>query len=391
MKKQTEKQSLRYLDNAATSWPKPPEVKAAMSDFLDSAAGNPGRAGHRLSNAAGRVVDGAREAVAELFGCSDPLRVAFGSNGTEALNLALNGLLRPGDHVVTSSMEHNATMRPLRALEHHGVQLTCVPCSPEGCLDPADLQRALRKDTALVTLIHASNVTGTLMPVPEVGKIARERGIPFMVDAASTAGVHPIDMERDGIDLLAFTGHKGMMGPSGTGGLVVGETFDARRIAPLKRGGTGSRSESEEQPTFMPDAFESGTPNAVGLAGLLAALQWVQKRGVARIQKDLGLLTRQLLAGLSAIPGLTIQGLPHAQGRTSTVSFTLDNISPSEAGMLLDEQFGVLCRVGLHCSPAAHRTLGTFPLGTIRFAPGIFTSSEDLDAALNSVAILARR
>ena len=261
-----------YFDNAATSWPKPPCVTEAMVHFLQEVGANPGRSGHRLSVEAGRIVYAAREAVAELFHAPDPLRVVFGHNVTEALNLALHGLLRPGDHVITSSVEHNSVMRPLRALEQEGVELTVVPCSPEGCLDPADVQAAVRRNTTMIALNHASNVVGTLLPVAQVGRIARECDTLLLVDAAQTAGAYPIDVQADGIDLLAFTGHKSLYGPMGTGGLIVGERVNVRHMAPLKRGGTGSRSEHEAQPDFLPDLCESGTPNAVGLAGLHASL-----------------------------------------------------------------------------------------------------------------------
>ncbi len=268
-----------YFDNAATSWPKPPGVAEAMTHYLAEIGANPGRSGHRLAVEAARMVYGVREAVAELFGAPDPLRVVFGANATEALNLALNGLLRPGDHVVTASMEHNSVMRPLRALERGGVQVTVVRCSPDGVLDPADLEAAIRPDTRLIALNHASNVVGTLLPVAEAGRIARQHGTLLLVDAAQTAGAYPINVQADAIDLLAFTGHKSLYGPMGTGGLVIGERVDVTQLAPLKRGGTGSRSEHEEQPEFLPDLCESGTPNAVGLAGLGAGMRWVLGAG----------------------------------------------------------------------------------------------------------------
>ena len=234
-----------YFDNAATSWPKPPSVAEAMVHFLNEVGANPGRSAHRLSVEASRIVYDAREALAQLFNIPDPLRIVFGSNATEALNMALRGILRPGHHVITSSMEHNSVMRPLRALERQGVEVTVVQCSPEGFLDPAGMEAAVRPNTAMIALNHASNVVGTLLPVAEVGRIARRHGLLLLVDAAQTGGAYPIDVQADGIDLLGFTGHKSLYGPMGTGGLVIGERVDVARMEPLKRGGTGSRSEKE--------------------------------------------------------------------------------------------------------------------------------------------------
>jgi cysteine desulfurase/selenocysteine lyase len=379
-----------YLDNAATSWPKPPCVAEAMVRFLNEVGANPGRSGHRLSVEAGRIVYAAREAVAELFNAPDPLRVVFGHNVTEALNLALRGLLRPGDHVITSSMEHNSMMRPLRALARQGIELTVVPCSPEGYLDPADVEAAIRPNTRMIALNHASNVVGTVLPVAEAGRIARRHGVLLLVDAAQTAGAYPIDVQADRIDLLAFTGHKALYGPMGTGGLVIGRRVDERRMEPLKRGGTGSHSEHEEQPGFLPDLCESGTSNAVGLAGLGASLRWLAERGVESIRAHEVALTQRLIAGLRDISGVTVYGGLDAEGQTATVSFTVDALETSEIGLILDDEYGMMCRVGLHCAPAAHRTIGTFPTGTVRFGLGAFNTPEQVDAALTAVRALAQ-
>ena len=378
--------SLIYLDNAATSWPKPPDVAEAMVRFLGEVGANPGRSGHRLSIEAARIVYAAREAVAALVNAPDPLRVVFAANVTEALNVALRGLLRPGDHVVTSSVEHNSVMRPLRALAREGVELTVVRCAPDGTLDPADVAAALRPSTRLVVLTHASNVIGTLLPIREVGLMLRERGTLLLVDAAQTAGAYPIDVREDCVDLLAFTGHKSLLGPMGTGGLIVGERLADSDILPLKRGGTGSRSEREEQPEFLPDALEAGTPNAVGIAGLLAGVEWLRARGVAAIRAHESALTRRLIAGLRETPGVTVYGTGDASRQTATVAFDVAGVEPSEVGLRLDEESGILCRVGLHCSPAAHRTIGTFPVGAVRFGLGPFTTEADVDAAVRAVA-----
>lgn len=379
-----------YLDNAATSWPKPPEVIQAMVHFLERIGANPGRAAHRLSVEAGRIVYAAREAVAELFGVSDPLRVVFTANVTEALNLALQGLLHPGDHVVTSSIEHNSVMRPLRALEAQGVEVTVVPCSSQGFLDVTDLERALRPNTVLIVLNHASNVVGSILPIEEAGRIARRHRVLLLVDAAQTGGVLPLDMEAAQIDLLAFTGHKAMYGPMGTGGLVIGERVDISRLRPLKCGGTGSRSEYELQPDFLPDRYESGTPNVVGLAGLVAGVRWVLARGVAQIRTEEQALTERLIEGLLDIPGVTVYGGHEAHRQVAVVSFNITGKAPSEVGLRLDQEYGILCRVGLHCSPAAHRTIGTFPTGTVRFALGAFNTPEEIDFALAAVRRLSQ-
>jgi len=383
-----------YLDNAATSWPKPPGVAEAMTHFLQEIGANPGRSGHRRSVAAGRIVYEARERIAALFHAPDPLRVVFGANVTEALNLVLRGYLRPGDHVVVSSMEHNAVMRPLRAMEAGldggPITLSVVPCSPEGFLDPADLEAALRPETVLIVLNHASNVCGSLLPVRRAGEIARRHGCLLLVDAAQTAGAYPIDQEADRIDLLAWTGHKSLGGPMGTGGLVIGPRVDLDRFRPLKRGGTGSRSEREEQPDFLPDRFESGTLNAVGLAGLAAALQRLSAQGVASIRRREMALTQRLLDGLSAIPGVTLYGGRDAERQTATVAFNIAGLLPSDVGLRLDEEFGILCRVGLHCAPAAHKTLGTFPMGSVRFGLSHRNTEEEIERALEAVAHLAR-
>ncbi|MGD8998083.1 MAG: aminotransferase class V-fold PLP-dependent enzyme [Anaerolineae bacterium] len=379
-----------YFDNAATTWPKPPAVAEAMVHFMAEVGASPGRAAHRCAIESGRIVYEAREAVAELFNAPDPLRIVFGANATEALNLALCGYLRPGDHVVTSGMEHNSVMRPLRELERHGVELTVVPCSSEGCLDPGDVEAAIRPNTVMIALNHASNVIGTLLPVAEVGHIARERDVLLLVDAAQTGGAYPMDVQSDRIDLLAFTGHKSLYGPMGTGGLIVGERVDVKRLRPLKRGGTGSSSELEEQPDFLPDMCESGTLNAVGLAGLAAGVHWVLDQGVASIRDHEVTMTQCLIGGLRDVDGVTVYGGLDAGLQTAAVSFNVSGMAPSEVGLRLDEEYGIMCRVGLHCAPAAHRTIGTFPDGTVRFALSAFNTLGEVEEALEGVRRVAR-
>lgn len=379
-----------YLDNAATSWPKPPEVMRAMADFLQCSGGNPGRSGHSLSVAAARVVYNARESVAQLFNASNPLRVIFTPNVTYALNLVLRGFLKAGDRVVTSSMEHNSVMRPLRALEHGGVRLQVVGCAPDGRLDLNSFRAAVSPGTRFVVITHASNVTGNLMPVAEVAAIAHQAGALLLLDAAQTAGVIPIDQAALGVDFLAFTGHKGMQGPPGTGGLVLGESVDVAELQPLIRGGTGSASEFEEQPLMLPDKYESGTPNGVGIAGLGAGARWLLGRGVAAVRAHEVELTDALLAGLRRIPGITLYGPDSALEMAAVVSCCVAGHSVSEVGERLDEEFGILSRVGLHCAPAAHKTIGTFPEGTVRLAPGPLTSPSDIQQVIRAFEVIAR-
>jgi len=331
----------------------------------------------------------ARETVARLFGVRDPMRVIFSHNATSALNLVMQGLLTPGSHVVTSGIEHNAVMRPLRALQRRGVAVSVLPCSSSGETDPADLAPLIRPETRLIVTTHSSNVCGTLTPIREIGAAARERGVPFLVDAAQTAGCVPIDLETDNIDLLAFSGHKELLGPTGMGGLALRDDFDFAALPARTFGGTGSRSEHEEQPDFLPDKYESGTPNIAGLAGLFAGVRYIMERGVAAIQAHERALTRRLIAGLSEIPGSRIQGTRHAEKQTAVVSFFIEGASVSETSRQLDERFEIMARPGLHCAPAAHHALGTFPEGTIRFSPGLFTTDEEIDRAVDAVARIA--
>ncbi|UCB44070.1 MAG: aminotransferase class V-fold PLP-dependent enzyme [Dehalococcoidales bacterium] len=375
-----------YLDNAATSWPKPPEVLRAMTDVLEHAGGNPGRSGHRLSIAAARAVYDTREEIAHFFGVTDPMRVIFTSSATHAINLTLRGILKLGDHVVTSSIEHNAVMRPLRNLEKQNIRLSIVACAADGTLDVKDLIKVIDSNTRLVVMTHASNVVGTLLPIAEIASIAHQAGALLLVDAAQTAGALPMDIQAMGIDLLAFTGHKELQGPPGIGGLVIADDVDTTKIEPLMCGGTGSRSESEEQPNDLPDKFESGTANLVGIAGLGAGLKWVKDKAINEIREHMKELNQALLDGLSIIPRVKIYGTLDPERSVAIVSFTVTGKSVSEIALRLDEEYGVLSRVGLHCTPAAHKTLGTFPEGTVRLAPGIFTTVSDIQEATQAVA-----
>jgi cysteine desulfurase / selenocysteine lyase len=380
--------SLIYFDNAATSWPKPEAVYQAMEKFMRHAGASPGRSGHRLSIEAGRVVYEAREILAQLFNLDDPLRVVFTKNATEALNLAICGVLRPGDQVITSSMEHNSVMRPLRFMDEQGVILKVVNCSSTGVLDPRDLETAITARTRLIILNHASNVVGTLLPVAEIGAIARRHKVLFCVDAAQTAGAYPIDTKAMNIDLLAFTGHKSLFGPPGTGGLCVAKGAEDV-LEPIMRGGTGSASESEYHPRFLPDKYESGTPNTVGLAGLTAGVAFVLTQGVANIRLREEKLTRLLIDGMQKIPRVTLYGCRDVRQRVAVVSFTIGGLSSSEVAMQLDEDYDIMCRPGLQCAPLAHKTLGTFPSGTVRLSPGYFTTEDNIHTTLDAIARIA--
>jgi cysteine desulfurase / selenocysteine lyase len=375
-----------YLDNAATSFPKPEVVYQAMDRFLREAGANPGRSAHRLAVSAASTVAQVRRLVARFFNAPGPGRVAFTLNATDALNLALKGVLKPGDHVVTTSMEHNSVIRPLRKLEAGGVAVTVVAASSEGRVAAEDMAAAFIPTTRLVAMTHASNVTGTLQPVTEVGRLCRGRGVRLLVDAAQTAGVYSVDMREMGIDLLAFPGHKGLFGPPGTGGLIVGEGVS---LDTWREGGTGSQSESEQQPKLMPDRLEAGTLNSVGIAGLGAGLRFIEETGRQRIEEHERALVRQLLRGLAEIPNVALYGPPPGAERASVVSFNLEGWEPQEAAAVLDATFDIQCRAGLHCAALAHRTIDTFPAGTVRFSPGYFNTAAEIDAAVEAVRQLA--
>jgi cysteine desulfurase family protein len=375
-----------YFDNAATSWPKPPSVAAAVAEQLTNAGGNPGRSGHRLSVAAARTVENARELLAGVFRVADPGRIVFAHNATHALNLALYGLLRAGDRVVTTGVEHNSVMRPLRHLEATGIEVAVVPCGADGSLDLLKVEQALQPGAHLLVTTHASNVTGTIMPVADLAVMARSHGASYLVDAAQTAGTVPIDVERLGVDLLAFTGHKGLFGPTGTGGLYVREGVE---LAPLVRGGTGSDSAHEIQPQFMPDIYESGTLNVAGIAGLAAGVRFLMNMGIDAVQAHERELASRFVGEASAIPGITIHGPSDAGRRCGIVSFNVAGMSPSEVGLVLDDSFDIMARTGLHCAPAAHRTLGTFPDGTVRFGLGWFNTAAEVDTAVEALRQIA--
>ena len=377
-----------YLDNAASSHPKPEEVYRAADNALRNIGANPGRSGHKLAMKADQTIARTRGLLARFFDIQDPRRIIFTANATEAINLGLKGLLKAGDHVVTSAMEHNSVVRPLRFLESQGVEVTFVPCSSRGLIAAGEIDRAILKNTRLIILTHASNVTGGIMAVEEVGKLAFRHGILFMVDAAQTAGHIPISVTGMGLDLLAAPGHKGLMGPQGTGFLYIGPEISLR---PLKQGGTGSQSELELQPEFLPDQMESGTLNTPGLAGLGAGIDFLLQQGLEKIRGKEISLSRIIWAGLGKNEKIRLYGPEQAEDRTSPVSFTIQGMNPSAVASILDTAFDIAVRAGLHCAVLAHRMLGTLPEGTVRLSPGFFTSEQDIDFFLKALGDILKK
>jgi cysteine desulfurase / selenocysteine lyase len=374
-----------YLDNAATTFPKPEQVYRAVDHALREIGVGPGRGSYRQGLAASRMVFEAREAIAALFGIKDSARVIFTHSATESLNLALNGLLKQGDHVVSTTMEHNSLLRPLHLAEKTGVEVTWVPGDRCGQVNWKDIRAALRSNTRVVAVSHCSNVTGAIQPVAEIGALARKAGILFLVDAAQSAGVVPIDVDAMNIDLLAVPGHKGLFGPQGTGILYVGEGAE---LKPIIVGGTGGFSSATEQPDTLPEMFESGTMNTPGIAGLKAGVEFIRSTGIGEIRRKESLLVTQLLEGMAGIPGIVTYSPTSQELRGGAVSFTATGLDPAEIGFRLDSEFDIAVRVGLHCAPEAHRTIGTFPGGAVRVSPGYFNSGQDIELFLRALSTI---
>ncbi|MGB3960548.1 MAG: aminotransferase class V-fold PLP-dependent enzyme [bacterium] len=373
-----------YLDNGATSYPKAPGVGEAVKHFLDDIGSNVNRSGYAASLAAEEIVFETRERLCRLFNFGQPENVIFTLNVTQALNYLIKGLLQPGDHCIVSSMEHNAVMRPLMQLKKRGVEFSRLQCDERGRLDPGDLYPLIKANTKAVIINHASNVCGTVLPVAEIGKICAERGLRFIVDTAQTAGILDIDFQKIRADALAFKGHKGLLGPQGTGGFLLSPEL-ARTLEPLISGGTGSLSEQEEPPPYLPDKFEAGTLNLPGIFGLHAALAYIEKTGTGAIRKKELELAALLLEGLSVIGEARLVGLEGLENRTAVVSVDFPGYDNAEIAYLLDRDYGIKTRCGLHCAPAAHKTLGTFPRGTVRLSPGHFNTREEIEYTLSSI------
>src|SRR5262245_35433511 len=376
---------MTYLDNAATSFPKPEGVYTALDHFARHSLANPGRSGHKMAQAAEHALADARHRLNRFFNGRSPDRFAFTLNATDALNMAFKGVLNDGDHVITTDLEHNSVSRPLVALARAGrITLTRVPADASGTIDPAAIEAAITPKTRLIALTHASNVLGTLQPVAAVGQIARERDLLFLVDAAQTAGVVPIDVQALCIDLLAFPGHKSLLGPTGTGALYVGSRAEVR---PWREGGTGGDSLTRTQPTDLPHFLEGGTPNVLGIAGLVAGLNFVEERGVDAIRRHEVELCDRLRLALAQMPGFEVFGHGDPERRVGTVSFRhCDGMfSASDLGGILDTSFDIAVRPGLHCAPYIHEALGTAPDGLVRVSPGPFNTDADIDKLIRAL------
>jgi cysteine desulfurase family protein len=376
-----------YLDNAASSWPKPPEVLEAMKECLEEYAANPGRGGHTMAIRASRVLFEARKNLAKLFRIPNPNDIFFYMNTSQALNQAIKGLLRPGDHVITTGLEHNSVRRPLEFLKRTiGIEISYLENDPDGTLDMSKLSKSIREKTRLIVTAHASNLLGTLMPIEKIGEIAKEHGCLLLVDAAQTAGIIPIDVQKMNIDMLAFPGHKALYGPQGTAGLYVHPTID---LVPLIHGGTGSKSEEIDQPSTRPDRYETGTPNTVGIAGLNAALKFIHRTGLEEIHNREQKLIEQILQGLLQTPNVEVYGLRTIEERVGVIAFNVKGLDASEVAFILDQQYGIAVRSGYHCTPLGHMTARTTSMGAVRASVSYFTSNEEVDKFLQAIKELS--
>jgi cysteine desulfurase/selenocysteine lyase len=376
-----------YLDNAATSFPKPEAVYQALDRFARQDLANPGRAGHKMALAAERALDDARHLLNQFFHGEGTERFIFTLNCTDALNMAFKGVLSEGDHVITTDLEHNSVSRPLRAMELAGhVSVTRLRADGGGTVDPDDFRRAITLRTRLVALTHASNVLGTVQPIAAVGRLVRERDLFFLVDAAQTAGVVPIDVQAMAVDLLAFPGHKALLGPTGTGALYVGPRVQVRA---WREGGTGGDSSSETQPREYPYFLEGGTPNVLGVAGLAAGVKFLQEHGMDRIRQHEATLSERLWRRLEEIDAYQVFGHRDHSQRVGTLSLRSKALPPAEIGGILDQAFDIAIRPGLHCAPYIHRSLGTFPEGTIRVSPGPFNTEQEIDQLARALQEIA--
>lgn len=371
-----------YLDNAATSFPKPEAVYKKVDYILRNIGGNPGRASHRMAIEASRAVFDAREAVAKLFAIKDSSRIVFTKNATEGINIALKGLLKPSDHVVTTSFEHNSVAKTIHSLEKRGVKATKVQPDKFGFVSATSVERAITAKTKIVCLSHASNVFGTLQPIDEIATICKKKSVLFMLDAAQTAGALPIDLSSANIDILAATGHKALFGPQGTGFLYLREGIEPE---PLVSGGTGELDLVLE----TPERLESGTMNTPGISGLQAGVEFLLSVGVDKVRAHEVALLDAILAGLKGIKGISIIGTLEATKRASLVAFNIKDVKPGDAGVRLDNEFSIMVRTGAHCAPEAHKEAGTYPEGAIRVSPGYFNTAKDIEEFVRAVKLIA--
>lgn len=374
---------ITYLDNSATSWPKPLAVAEAISQYLTHYGASPGHSAHSLSLQAARVVFETRELLSMLFNNDSSEKVVFAANATHALNIAIKGLLSKGDHVIISSMEHNSVVRPVRNLGEKGIiEVSVANRDQLGVLDSNQIKSLLRKNTKMVICNHGSNVTGTIQDIAKIGQICKENNVLFLVDAAQTAGFVPIDMVNQNIDIMVFTGHKRLHGPTGIGGLCINGDI---KIETFVHGGTGSRSESEAHPDFLPDSLEAGTLNTVGVVGLNAGVKFTLEQGFERIQSQQYDLAQILIDGLEEIRGISLFGKLDVKNRLPVVSLKSNKYSSSELSYLLDYKYKIMTRAGLHCAPWAHKTIGTFPEGTLRFSIGFFNTKEQINHTVKAM------
>lgn len=375
-----------YMDNGATSWPKPPEVVETLMDVTANYCANPGRSGHFMAARTAQEIFKTRLAAAYLFNIEDPGQIIFTKNCTEAINMALMGVLKEGDHVVTSSMEHNSVLRPLNYLRRKGVETTIVPCDTEGRLNPENIRKALQARTRLIILTAASNVTGTMMPLMEIGRVAMRNGALFMVDGAQGAGVMDLDVKKNHIDILAAPGHKGLLGPQGTGLLYIRKGI---KTTPLLIGGTGSASKDLRQPQDFPEGYEAGTVNSPGIIALGAAIRFINKISTDVIREHERNLTGKLQEALAEIPGVKLYGPQDTHDKTAVVAMNIGDMDCEEAAMILNDRYGIAVRAGFHCSGMAHDTIGTGKIGCIRLCPGFYTGERDIQAVVDAVGEIA--
>lgn len=379
---------MHYFDNAATSWPKPEPVYEACNEFLRYNGASPGRSSHCLAKQADQMVDDTRVLLARFFNAPDPRQVAFTFNATDGLNLVIKGLLKPGDHCITTTVEHNSVSRPLRRLEREGVELTYLQADEEGFVHPEDLDPLLRPETKLVIMAHASNVLGAVQDIAELSRITHRHGATFALDAAQTAGIHPIDMQAMGIDVLIVPGHKSLLGPQGTGAVLTLRELD---LPPWRDGGTGTRSDARLHPLDLPYRLEGGTLNAVGIAGLKAAVEFIIQTGVDTILKREHTILEQLSTDLGKMPGITLYGPKELKRRAGLLSFNVDGYNSDELAELLNDRYSIAGRPGLHCAPMAHRSARTFPHGSFRLSPGYFTKDEEVELVIKAMKEIAKK
>ncbi len=375
-----------YLDNAATTFPKPEIVYDTLDKSFRFEGANPGRSGHQLALKAGRNVYKTRERIADLFSIDSPMQIVLTHNTTSALNLAIKGVLFPKDHVILTSMEHNSVVRPIKELEKLGVENSIVWCNEKGEIGLEDIKNEIKENTKLIVTTHASNITGTLLPIRQIGEIAREHNVLYLVDGAQTAGVFDINVKEMNIDLLAVAGHKGLLGPPGTGALYIRKGVNLKT---LMEGGTGSESESIFQPAMMPDLHESGTANMPGLAGLGVGIQWIQDTGIGYIRQHEQQLLTVLLKGLQSIPKVKIYGMCDINKQAPVVSFNIWDKGSSQVAFELDRNYNIATRSGLHCAPLAHETIGTLKQGTVRLSLGYFNTTQEIEKTVHAISKIA--